>query len=72
VPKEFLSGHAFHTYALKSKDGTVEFQFRHNVCGRRMYAEGTADAVQFLASQISSNAAKKIYNMIDVLKMGGI
>lgn len=28
---------------------SVEFQFRHNVCGRSIYAEGTADALVFLA-----------------------
>ncbi|KAG5189874.1 dihydrodipicolinate reductase [Tribonema minus] len=72
VPEEYLGGHAFHMYSLRSGDGTVEFQFRHNVCGRRMYAEGTADAVEFLARQMASNAQKRVYNMIDVLKMGGI
>jgi 4-hydroxy-tetrahydrodipicolinate reductase len=72
VPEEHLRGHAFHTYSLKSDDGTVEFQFRHNVCGRRMYADGTADAVEFLAKQIRAGADRKVYNMIDVLKMGGI
>jgi Dihydrodipicolinate reductase, C-terminus len=72
VPEEHLRGHAFHTYSLTSDDGTVEFQFRHNVCGRRMYADGTADAVEFLAKQIRAGADRKVYNMIDVLKMGGI
>ncbi|CAN0012373.1 unnamed protein product, partial [Choristocarpus tenellus] len=72
VPEEFLPGHAFHTYSLKSDDGTAEFQFRHNVGGRRMYAEGTADAVRFLAEKVAEGAEKKMYTMIDVLKMGGI
>ena len=36
VPEDALNGHAFHTYSLVSDDGSVEFQFRHNVCGRRM------------------------------------
>lgn len=52
--------------------GRVEFQFRHNVCGRRMYADGTADAVEFIASKASSEAEKRVYNMVDVLKEGGI
>jgi 4-hydroxy-tetrahydrodipicolinate reductase len=72
VPEEHLGGHAFHTYSLKSQDRSVEFQFRHNVCGRRMYAEGTADAVAFLAQQVREGQAKRLYNMIDVLKAGGI
>ena len=45
VPKEALLGHAFHTYSLISGDGQVEFQFRHNVQGRSVYAEGAVDAV---------------------------
>ena len=49
VPEDALRGHAFHTYSLKSRDGTVEFQIRHNVCGRRVYADGTADAALFPA-----------------------
>ncbi|CAN0042822.1 unnamed protein product, partial [Ectocarpus sp. 4 AP-2014] len=72
VPEEHLSGHAFHTYSLKSNDGTVEFQFRHNVCGRLMYAEGTADAVEFLAGKARSGADKRVYNMLDVLREGGM
>merc|ERR1712093_11942 len=39
VPKEYADGHAFHTYTLASADGSVQFQFKHNVCGRRTYAE---------------------------------
>ncbi|CAM9813727.1 unnamed protein product [Hapterophycus canaliculatus] len=72
VPEEHLPGHAFHTYSLKSNDGTVEFQFRHNVCGRRMYAEGTADAVEFLAGKAAAGAEKRVYNMLDVLREGGM
>jgi 4-hydroxy-tetrahydrodipicolinate reductase len=47
----------------------VEFQFRHNVVGRRVYAEGTVDALVFLARQ---QGEKKIFNMIDVLKAGAM
>ena len=50
----------------------VEFQFRHNVCGRRMYAEGTADAVEFLAGKAAAEADKRVYNMLDVLREGGM
>jgi len=72
VPEQFIGGHAYHTYSLKSSDNTVEFQFVHNVNGRRIYAEGTADAVEFLAKQIAAKSEQKVYSMIDVLKMGGI
>jgi len=72
VPEEALKGHAFHTYALTSADGAVEFQFRHNVCGRSTYAEGSVDAAVFLAARIRAAAEQKVYDMVDVLKLGGI
>ena len=84
VPEAVLGGHAFHTYALQSGDGTVGFEFKHNVEGRRTYAEGTVDAVEFLAAQMQQAAAggggaggaaaegKRVFNMIDVLKGGGM
>ncbi|KAK9055436.1 hypothetical protein SSX86_026519 [Deinandra increscens subsp. villosa] len=68
VPEEHLNGHAFHTYRLKSPDGTVSFEFQHNVCGRSIYAEGAIDAALFLSKKIQSKADKKIYDMIDVLR----
>jgi len=39
VPESALDGHAFHTYQLVSADGTVSFEFQHNVVGRTTYAE---------------------------------
>jgi 4-hydroxy-tetrahydrodipicolinate reductase len=72
VPQEHLDGHAFHTYRLKSPDGSVSFEFQHNVCGRTIYAEGTVDAALFLAGKVSENSAKKVYNMIDVLEAGSM
>lgn len=72
VPEGHLDGHAFHTYRLASPDGTVGFEFQHNVCGRAIYAEGTVDAALFLARQVGSKADKKVYNMIDVLRAGAM
>ncbi|KAL1189567.1 4-hydroxy-tetrahydrodipicolinate reductase 2 [Cardamine amara subsp. amara] len=72
VPEEHVSGHAFHLYHLTSPDKTVSFEFQHNVCGRSIYAEGTVDAVLFLAKKIRSKAEKRIYNMIDVLREGNM
>ncbi|XP_051125620.1 4-hydroxy-tetrahydrodipicolinate reductase 2, chloroplastic-like [Andrographis paniculata] len=72
VPEEHLSGHAFHTYRLISPDGTVSFEFQHNVCGRSIYAEGTVDAILFLAKKVNLNADKRIYDMIDVLREGNM
>ena len=59
-------------YRLQSEDGSVAFEFKHNVCGRRTYAEGVADAASFLAAQISAGTEKKIFNMIDILKAGAM
>lgn len=72
VPEEALGGHAFHTYRLTSPDGSVAFVFKHNVVGRSIYAEGTVDAVLFLAKMREEGAKKKVYNMQDVLKGGSL
>eukprot|EP01026_Neomeris_dumetosa_P007882 TRINITY_DN12447_c0_g3_i1.p1 TRINITY_DN12447_c0_g3~~TRINITY_DN12447_c0_g3_i1.p1 ORF type:complete len:324 (-),score=38.12 TRINITY_DN12447_c0_g3_i1:324-1295(-) len=72
VPENALMGHAFHTYRLTSPDGSVSFEFQHNVCGRQIYAEGTVDACLFLAKQIKDGSDKKVFNMIDVLKAGAM
>mmetsp|Transcript_8098 Transcript_8098/g.17575 ORF Transcript_8098/g.17575 Transcript_8098/m.17575 type:complete len:291 (+) Transcript_8098:64-936(+) len=72
VPEHSLSGHAFHTYELQSEDGSVHFEFQHNVCGRRTYAEGVTDAVQFLSQRMAAKSEKKLFNMIDILKEGAM
>lgn len=73
VPYEAVtSGHAFHTYQLVSPDGSVYFEFQHNVCGRTIYAEGTVDACFFLQQQVEKKAAKTLFNMVDVLKAGAM
>ena len=72
VPESALDGHAFHTYRLTSPDKSVTFEFQHNVCGRRIYAEGTVDAALFLAQQIQAGSEQKVFNMIDVLRAGNM
>jgi 4-hydroxy-tetrahydrodipicolinate reductase len=71
VPKDALQGHAFHTYTLTSSDGSVEFQLKHNVAGRTVYAEGTADAVKFLAKKLLTETPQ-VYSMINVLEEGAL
>lgn len=71
VPEEFVAaGHAFHTYHLTSPDGSVQFEFQHNVCGRGVYAAGTVDAVKFLDAQRKLGGEKKVFDMIDILRSG--
>ena len=70
--QEYINGHAFHTYTLTSEDGTVNFQFQHNVCGRRFYAEGSVDAALFLAKQMEKKSEKKLFDMVDVLNAGAM
>ena len=72
VPEDAMNGHAFHTYTLTSSDGSVQFQLQHNVSGRTVYAEGTADAVKFLASKVKSGMEGKVFSMIDVLSEGAL
>jgi 4-hydroxy-tetrahydrodipicolinate reductase len=72
VPEHALKGHAFHTYTFTSPDKSVEFQLKHNVSGRTVYAEGTADAVRFLSKKLREGSEKKIYSMINVLEEGAL
>lgn len=72
VPESAIDGHAFHTYTLTSPDGSVTLEFKHNVCGRDVYADGTVDAALFLDRQIHAGADQRVYNMIDVLSEGAM
>ena len=70
VPEEHLGGHGFHTYKLKNKEGTCQFKFEHNICGRDIYVSGSLDAVLFLHHQllVKPKNENKYFTMIDVLK----
>ena len=68
IPEAYLTGHGWHTYTLDSADGTVRFEFTHNVNGRDIYVQGTLDAVAFLAAQITAGAQGRVFSMIDVLR----
>lgn len=46
--------------------------FKHNVVERTIYAEGTVDAVLFLAKKRAEGAAQKVYTMVDVLLEGSL
>ncbi len=67
VPEAHLAGHAWHTYTLVSADGTVRFEFTHNVNGREIYAHGTLDALLFLAARLAAGDRGRMFTMIDVL-----
>jgi 4-hydroxy-tetrahydrodipicolinate reductase len=71
VPDAHLKGHAFHTYRLESGDGTVAFEFQHNVCGRRFYAEGSCDAVAYLVERLARGEMRR-WDMMDVLRAGAM
>jgi len=68
IPEEYLSGHGWHNYTLQSEDGTVFFQFTHNVNGRDIYAKGTLDAISYLGKKVDQGAKGQVFSMIDVLK----
>ena len=68
IPEEFLTGHGWHTYTLTSADGTVRFEFSHNVNGREVYARGTLDAIAYLHAKLQQGVRGKVFSMIDVLQ----
>jgi 4-hydroxy-tetrahydrodipicolinate reductase len=68
IPEAYLEGHGWHTYRLDSGDKTVRFEFTHNVNGRDIYAQGTLDALIFLAKKVEDGARGIAFSMIDVLK----
>ena len=68
IPEEYLDGHGWHTYTLRSENGTVFFQFTHNVNGRDIYARGTIDAIRYLNDKLVQRASGSVFSMIDVLK----
>jgi len=68
IPEAYLGGHGWHTYRLDSGDKTVRFEFIHNVNGRDVYAQGTLDALIFLAKKVENGARGNAFSMIDVLK----
>src|SRR5690606_16513587 len=48
VPEEHLRGHGWHWYEARSAAGDVILELSHRINGRRVYAEGTLRAVEFL------------------------
>lgn len=50
----------------------MHFEFKHNVVQRGIYAEGTVDAVLFLAKKIREGSSQRVFNMIDVLREGAL
>jgi len=68
LPKEYLTGHGWHTYTLRAEDGSAMFEFKHNINGRDIYVNGTFDAVMFLVEKLEKpDSTKTLYTMIDVL-----
>ncbi len=68
VPEAYLGGHGWHTYTLISADQTTRFEFTHNINGREIYAEGTLDALRFLARKLEQGCSGQVFSMIDVLR----
>lgn len=68
VPVEFLTGHAYHYYRVASPDQSVRLELSHCIHGRRVYAEGTLKAVEFLARKQAEGVGGVCYSMEDVLR----
>lgn len=72
IPPEYWSGHGWHTYTMEKPDGSVFFQFTHNVNGRQAYIDGALAAIRFLYGKIKHGVvAGKIFSMEDVLRRRG-
>ena len=69
IPSEHWNGHGWHTYTLKKEDGSVFFQFTHNVNGRQAYIDGVLEAIKFL-NTIEENSLSFgcVYSMVDILQ----
>ncbi len=68
IPEAHLGGHGWHTYTLVSTDETTRFEITHNINGREIYAEGTLDALRFLARKLDRGCSGQVFSMIDVLR----
>lgn len=68
VPATYLAGHGHHTYTLLSEDGTVLFQFKHNVNGRAIYVPSVLDAIRFVDKKFREKVKGEAFSMVDVLK----
>jgi 4-hydroxy-tetrahydrodipicolinate reductase len=68
VPEVYLGGHGWHTYTLVSADETATVEITHNINGREIYAQGTLDALRFLARKLDQGCSGQVFSMIDVLR----
>ena len=66
IPHEYLDGHAFHKYVLRSKDGTVELVVEHKVLGRNTYVP--LRAIRLLAKP-GFRVAGQVYSEDNVLSL---
>lgn len=67
VPEDHLRGHGWHWYEARSITGDVTLELSTRINGRRVYAEGTLRAVDFLESCTRSGLHGGVYSMTDVL-----
>ncbi len=78
IPREFIEGHAWHTYMVKSRDLGVTLGFTHNVNGRATYVDGTIMALDFMyyrvreyqkiMAEVKAPTVGRVYTMVDVIK----
>ncbi|MGF1571921.1 MAG: dihydrodipicolinate reductase C-terminal domain-containing protein [Sumerlaeia bacterium] len=67
VPPEHLHGHAYHYYTVHSPDNSVTLGLSHCINGRRVYAEGTLKALEFLMRKVEDQVGGVCYSMEDVI-----
>lgn len=65
---KILEGHAEQEFAFKDGKGTTAFSFKRSV-GPEEFADGMADAIQFLAFQAQQpDIPARVYSMVDVAR----
>lgn len=70
IPETHLHAHGWHTYDLSMPDGSMQFQFVHNVNGRAPYVAGTMLALKFLRYRyFVKKSPGQVYSMVEILRV---
>jgi hypothetical protein len=66
-PASYVEGMSHQEFAFKDGKGSTTFSFKRSA-GPEDFAEGMADAIQFLAKQAELDLPARVYSMVDVAR----
>jgi hypothetical protein len=66
-PLRSIEGRAHQEFTFKNGAGSATFSFKRSA-GPEDYAEGMADAIQFLAAQAEQQSPARVFSMVDVAR----